>query len=131
MSIPMPFTLHVSDDDIADLHARLAQTRFPDQVSASPWAYGTDLEYLRNLVAYWRDSFDWRTQEERLDVFPQFKGPYTVLICTTCMFRDRDPIRNPCCCCMAGPDRCSSSWTSSRASPIPHASAAMRRMRSP
>ena len=75
MSIPMPFTLHVSDDDIADLQARLARTRFPDQAPASPWAYGTDLGYLRDLVAYWRDRFDWRTQEARLNAFPQFKVP--------------------------------------------------------
>ena len=73
MPIAMPFTLHVADDDIADLHARLAHTRFPDQAPASPWAYGTDLKYLRDLVEYWRDRFDWRTQEARLNAFPQFK----------------------------------------------------------
>lgn len=43
MSIPMPFTVHVSDDDIADLRARLARTRFPDQAPDAPWAYGTDM----------------------------------------------------------------------------------------
>ena len=75
MPVPMPFTLHVSDDDIADLHARLARTRFPDQAPASPWAYGTDLGYLRDLVGYWRDKFDWRAQEARLNAFPQFKVP--------------------------------------------------------
>ncbi len=40
-----------------------------------PWAYGTDLGYLRDLVAYWRDTFDWRVQEARLNAFPQFKVP--------------------------------------------------------
>jgi hypothetical protein len=75
MSIPKRFTLHVSDDDIADLRARLARTRFPDQAPDTPWAYGTDLEYLRGLVAYWRDSFDWRGQEARLNTFPQFTVP--------------------------------------------------------
>jgi pimeloyl-ACP methyl ester carboxylesterase len=75
MSIPKPFTLHVSDDDIADLRTRLARTRFPDQAPDTPWAYGTDLEYLRGLVAYWRDSFDWRAQEARLNTFPQFTVP--------------------------------------------------------
>ena len=75
MSIPKPFTLRVSDDDIADLRERLARTRFPDQAPNTPWAYGTDLGYLRDLVAYWRDSFDWRTQEARLNAFPQFTVP--------------------------------------------------------
>ena len=41
MPSPQPFTLHVPEADIADLHARLAKTRFPDQAPDAPWAYGT------------------------------------------------------------------------------------------
>jgi microsomal epoxide hydrolase len=70
-----PFTLHVPDDAIADLRERLARTRFPDQAPGDPWAYGTDVEYLRQLVEYWRTGFDWRAEEARLNAFPQFKAP--------------------------------------------------------
>ncbi|HEY0524316.1 MAG TPA: epoxide hydrolase [Stellaceae bacterium] len=70
-----PFTLHVPDDAIADLRERLARTRFPDQAPDEPWAYGTDVDYLRQLVEYWRTGFDWRAQEARLNEFPQFKAP--------------------------------------------------------
>jgi len=73
MSVVTPFTYHVPDDDIADLRARLARTRLPDQAPDAPWAYGTDLTYLRTLIAYWRDQFDWRAHEARLNAFPQFK----------------------------------------------------------
>lgn len=73
--LPTPFTLNVSDAAIADLKARLALTRFPDQAPGAPWAYGTDLGYMQTLVEYWRDQFDWRTAEARLNVFPQFKIP--------------------------------------------------------
>ncbi len=72
---PQAFTLHVPDADIADLRARLARTRFPDQAPVAPWAYGTDVAYMRSLVAYWRDAFDWRAAEARLNAFPQFKVP--------------------------------------------------------
>ena len=68
-----PFTLHVPDADIADLRERLARTRFPDAAPGEPWAYGTSVDYLRSLVAYWRDGFDWRAAEARLNAFPQFK----------------------------------------------------------
>ncbi len=68
-----PFTLHVPDADIADLKARLARTRFPDAAPGEPWAYGTSVDYMRALVAYWRDGFDWRAAEARLNAFPQFK----------------------------------------------------------
>jgi microsomal epoxide hydrolase len=70
---PVPFTLHIPDADIADLRERLARTRFPDQAPGEPWAYGTDLAYLRGLVDYWRTTFDWRTEEAALNAFPQFR----------------------------------------------------------
>jgi pimeloyl-ACP methyl ester carboxylesterase len=70
---PNPFSLHVSDVEIDDLRVRLARTRFPDQAPGAHWAYGTDLTYMRTLVSYWRDKFDWRTWEARLNGFPQFK----------------------------------------------------------
>ena len=70
---PQPFKLSVPDAAIADLRQRLANTRFPDQAPDAPWAYGTDLGYMRELVAYWRDTFDWRAQEDRLNALPQFK----------------------------------------------------------
>jgi microsomal epoxide hydrolase len=70
-----PFALHVPEDAITDLRARLARTRFPDQAPGAPWAYGTDVAYLQELVRYWRDDFDWRAQEARLNAFPQYKTP--------------------------------------------------------
>lgn len=70
---PRPFRLHIDDAELTDLRDRLARTRFPDQAPDAPWAYGADVGYLRTLVGYWRDRFDWRAQESRLNVFPQFK----------------------------------------------------------
>jgi microsomal epoxide hydrolase len=72
---PTPFRLEVPDDALADLRERLARTRFPDQAPGPAWAYGTEVAYLRELVAYWRERFDWRTQEARLNAFAQFKIP--------------------------------------------------------
>lgn len=72
---PEPFTLHVPDAALADLRERLARTRWPDQAPGEPWAYGTDLAYMRDLVDYWHGRFDWRAQEARLNAFPQYKVP--------------------------------------------------------
>ncbi len=71
---PETFSLSVPDAAIADLRDRLARTRFPDQAPGEPWEYGTNVEYLRQLVEYWRTDFDWRTQEARLNAFPQYKA---------------------------------------------------------
>lgn len=72
MAEPIPFSLHVPDEAIADLRERLARTRFPDGAPGEPWAYGTDVAWLRDLVAYWRDGFDWRAEEARLNAVPQY-----------------------------------------------------------
>src|SRR5262245_38811714 len=67
------FKLTVLDIDIADLRERLRRTRFPDQAPGSARAYGTDVAWMRGLIDYWRDTFDWRTQEARLNGFPHYK----------------------------------------------------------
>jgi pimeloyl-ACP methyl ester carboxylesterase len=72
---PEPFTLRVPDEAVADLRDRLARTRLPDQAPGDPWAYGTDVGYLRHLVEYWHGTFDWRAEEARLSAFPQYKVP--------------------------------------------------------
>jgi pimeloyl-ACP methyl ester carboxylesterase len=72
---PQSFTLAVPDPEIADLRERLARTRYPDQTPGEPWAYGTDVAYLKEAAEYWRTSFDWRTEEGRLNAFPQYKVP--------------------------------------------------------
>ncbi|MEZ5651618.1 MAG: epoxide hydrolase [Burkholderiaceae bacterium] len=70
---PEPFTLHVDDAAITDLRERLARTRLPDQAPGDPWAYGTSVQALADLVTTWRDRFDWRTHEARLNAWPQYK----------------------------------------------------------
>jgi microsomal epoxide hydrolase len=72
---PKPFRLRVPDEKLADLKERLARTRFPDEPPLEPWATGTSVSYLRELVAYWRDEFDWRAQEARINRFRQFTVP--------------------------------------------------------
>jgi len=68
-----PFTIAISDSDLADLETRLGETRFPDTIEGAGWDYGTEDQFLRKFVAHWRDRFDWRAAERRLNSFPQFR----------------------------------------------------------
>jgi pimeloyl-ACP methyl ester carboxylesterase len=73
---PRPYKLQVPDETLADLRERLARVRWPDEApDAEAWQYGTDLGYLRDLVAYWREGYDWRAQEAALNALPQFTAP--------------------------------------------------------
>ena len=69
-----PFRIAVPDAVLADLRERLARTRFPDEIADSGWTYGTDLAYLRDLVAQWSERYDWRAAEASLNAFPQWKA---------------------------------------------------------
>ena len=70
---PKPFQLSVPDDVLKDLRARLERVRWPDEAPDSGWQYGTSLAYMKELVAYWREGYDWRAQETRLNRWKQFK----------------------------------------------------------
>lgn len=69
-----PFAIAVPDEVLDDLRARLVRTRFAVRAAAEPWASGTDPDYLRELVAYWADGFDWRAQERGLNQFQHFRA---------------------------------------------------------
>ncbi len=68
----VPFTVAVSDDEIADLHRRLDATRWPDQIPDSGWDYGADLSYVQSLCDTWRNDFDWRSAEAKINAFDNF-----------------------------------------------------------
>jgi pimeloyl-ACP methyl ester carboxylesterase len=68
-----PFRIAIADADLADLKARLAATRWPEQLPGTPWQRGVPVEYLRQLAGYWADGFDWRAQEAELNNHPQFR----------------------------------------------------------
>ena len=67
-----PFRVQIPQPDLDDLRDRLARTRWPDELPGLGWSYGVPLGYLQELAAYWRDGYDWREQEARLNEFPQF-----------------------------------------------------------
>lgn len=72
---PRPFTVAIPEATLTDLRERLARVRWADAPPAAGWDYGTDLAYLRELVAYWRDAYDWRAHEARLNAFAQYTVP--------------------------------------------------------
>ncbi|HWD07364.1 MAG TPA: epoxide hydrolase [Amycolatopsis sp.] len=67
-----PFRIHVPQEDLDDLHARLVRTRWPDQPDDAGWDLGIPVDEVRDLAEHWRLRFDWRAAEERLNAFPQF-----------------------------------------------------------
>ncbi len=72
MSLPRVFHCNVPAGDIADLHERIDRTCWPDQINDAQWSYGTELDYLRELVRYWRGEFDWSRAQAQINLFSHF-----------------------------------------------------------
>jgi epoxide hydrolase len=67
-----PFKINVAQETLDDLRARLARTRWPDEIEG--WDYGTNAGYLKKLVDYWHHEYDWRKHEAGLNQFAHFKA---------------------------------------------------------
>ena len=70
-----PFQLSVPESVLKDLRQRLLNVRLPDEPPLAPWSTGTSVAYLKELLDYWADGFDWRAQEAKLNAFRQFTVP--------------------------------------------------------
>jgi len=69
---PRPLTIDIAQAQLDDLQVRLALTRFPEKETVEDWDQGIPLAYVRDLVAYWRGSYDWRACEAWLNRWPQY-----------------------------------------------------------
>jgi pimeloyl-ACP methyl ester carboxylesterase len=68
-----PYAIHIDDEVLADLRARIRRTRWPPESPAKPWEQGTDRTYLRDIVTSWADEFDWQARERELNRFAHFQ----------------------------------------------------------
>ena len=69
-----PFSIQIEEEILSDLRERILRTRWPDQAPGAAWDQGTDLNYLKQLLAYWADGFDWRAQERELNAVNHFRA---------------------------------------------------------
>ena len=75
MSAIRRFRLAVPDETLAQIHARVAGYPWHEMPDDGGWAYGTNLDYMKELCAYWVEGFDWRKQELAINRFDHFTAP--------------------------------------------------------
>jgi epoxide hydrolase len=67
------YRIQVDEDVLVDLRERLRRTRLPNQIAGAGWSYGISLDYMRDLVEYWRDRYDWRRYENAVNAYDQYR----------------------------------------------------------
>jgi microsomal epoxide hydrolase len=70
-----PFRIDIPKARIDRIMAALREVEWPDAPDDSdPWAYGTSLAVMKDLVQHWRTRYDWRARQARINQLPQFKA---------------------------------------------------------
>ena len=70
--MPTPFKVNVPQSDLDAIASKVAAFEWHEAPTGGGWAYGTNLDYMKELCAYWVDGYDWRAWEEKLNAYPQY-----------------------------------------------------------
>ncbi|CAG8002642.1 unnamed protein product [Penicillium olsonii] len=73
---PQPYNISIADDGLKDLQQRLTLARLPTQLEADEqnlWDFGSPVSDIQRLVEYWKNGFDWRKAEAKLNELPQYQ----------------------------------------------------------
>ncbi|MEG8030946.1 epoxide hydrolase N-terminal domain-containing protein [Sphingomonas aurantiaca] len=103
-----PFLIAIPEDRLAVIHAKVEAFDWSIMPDAEDWRSGVGLADLKLLVDYWLTRYDWRAQERRLNLLPQFAAEVQGQRLHFIHVRG-DGSRPRCCCCTAGRGRSSSS----------------------
>ncbi|XP_061601019.1 epoxide hydrolase 1 [Cololabis saira] len=68
-----PFTVETSDKEIEDLHERIDNARYTESLEDCGFHYGFNSAYLKKVISYWRNGFDWKKQVTVLNKYAHFK----------------------------------------------------------
>lgn len=71
--IPEPWRIDVPAADLEDLNQRLRRTRWADDFANDDWRYGVEREWLREMVTYWLQGYNWRAEEARMNSWPNYR----------------------------------------------------------
>jgi len=73
MASIQPFGIFVPQARLDRLASKLDNADFPDELDDAGWDYGAPLADVKRLTDYWKDSFDWRKQEAKLNELPNYR----------------------------------------------------------
>ena len=66
------FTVAIPEATLVDLRERLKRTRLAADFANDGWQYGTNAAYLKSLVEYWIEGYDWRRAEREINSFHHY-----------------------------------------------------------
>jgi pimeloyl-ACP methyl ester carboxylesterase len=68
-----PFAIEIPQAKLDDLARRLSNVNWAPEIANADWRYGANGAYLRELVRYWRERYDWRAAEKAMNAFAHYR----------------------------------------------------------
>lgn len=68
-----PYTVAVPDNELEKLAEKLSAASFPDELDDAGWTFGAPLADIKRLTQYWKEEFDWRKEESKINSLPNFR----------------------------------------------------------
>ena len=69
-----PFKINISNKIIEDINKKVVQYPWHEMPDDGGWTYGTNLEYMKEISKYWIEKFNWKSVEEKINKFQNFKS---------------------------------------------------------
>lgn len=71
--VPEPFIIDIPEHRLQAMKQRLRETSWPGDFGNDDWRHGVEEQWLRGMVDYWANDFDWRAQEAEMNKLPHFR----------------------------------------------------------
>ena len=72
------YTVRIADSEIERLRSKLSLASFPDELEGAEWDYGAPLSDVKRLTTYWKDRFDWKKAEHKINELPNRMVPIDI-----------------------------------------------------
>ncbi|MBN44741.1 MAG: hypothetical protein CML94_04485, partial [Rhodobiaceae bacterium] len=66
------FNLDIKKSVLDDVAYRVKNSRIINDYGNKKWKYGTEETYLKNLIDYWSNQYDWKKQEKEINKFSHY-----------------------------------------------------------
>ena len=72
MSILKTFKIDVCQRDLNFIYKKVSEYPWHEMPSDGGWQFGTNVDFMKDLCKYWVKQFDWKRQEDKINLFDNF-----------------------------------------------------------
>jgi len=68
-----PFKVNIFEEILQNIYLKVKNYPWHEMPDDGGWSYGTNLEYMKDISNYWVEKFNWKTTQEKINSFKNFK----------------------------------------------------------